>query len=90
MSGRNEARTPVSRLTDKLFTCDLITFMKARMALTLREEGTRSTYFMSSGKQGSEGIHENKRLTEEGGYCLKEDDGEELSDAMTLNRDLSE
>lgn len=35
MNGRNEAGTPVSRLTDKLFTCDLITFMKAGLALTL-------------------------------------------------------
>lgn len=74
MNGRNEARTPVSRLTDKLFACDLVTFMKAGLALTLQEEGGRSTYLMSSGKQGSEGIHGNKGPTKGGGYCFKEDD----------------
>lgn len=29
-------------------------------------------------------------MTTGGRYCFKEDDGEELSEAMALNRDLSE
>lgn len=57
--------------------------------LLLREEGTRSTYFMSGGKQGSEGIHGNKGWPKGAGTVLKRMIGEELSDAMTLNRDLS-